>query len=193
MSNVMLSVEMKNAIREVLADLCADSNEIKVSRYEIFKMARERIDEQVNYKHVKYDVMSIFMDFLKENDYTYHARYVKSENDRFIEYTIITEKYECEDVSLEVQSRGRVTIPGETVRALGYKRGDVVDVMLCGMNENDELSYFIGNVDEEIFDEYYEIKSFEVTVDHADRIRFSIGNNILTPMMMANNDFIQIY
>ena len=39
MSNVMLSVEMKNAIREVLADLCADSNEIKVSRYEIFKMA----------------------------------------------------------------------------------------------------------------------------------------------------------
>jgi hypothetical protein len=148
MSNVMLSVEMKNAIREVLADLCADSNEVKVSRYEIFKMARERINEQVNYKHVKYDVMSVFMDFLKENDYTYHARQVKSEDGLFVEYTIITEKYECEDVPLEVQSRGRVTIPGETVRALGYKRGDVVNVMLCGMNENDELVAIYQRIDD---------------------------------------------
>lgn len=189
-----LSEAMKNAMVETLNVLCSESTDIKISKYELFQMAREKSDEWVKYSEINSaEIESIITEFCNENDYIVTSEMIYSNDKKYNQFKIVTEKFEQQSVPLNIQSRGRIAIPAVAVKALGYKPGDNVEIAKVAMNDTNDICYLIGKPEEAFLDTVYDINTITATVDDKNRIRFTVGNDIVNPVYSANNKFIQVF
>lgn len=129
-----LSEAMKNEITNQLNEICADSTNIVLSKYEIFKAARDKVNDIVNYRNVRGEVRDIIENFLMTNVYSFTTRW----NGKFTEYFITTEDNE---VTLSKSTRGRVLIPKNLVEAAGLKAGDKAIFEIYATADYDEYFY----------------------------------------------------
>ena len=129
-----LSETMENEIVNQLNEICADSTNIVLSKYEIFKAARNKVNDIVNYRNVRSEVRDIIENFLMTNKYSFTTRW----NGKFTEYFITTEDNE---VTLTKGSRDRILIPKNLVEAAGLKAGDKAVFEIYATADYDEYFY----------------------------------------------------
>ena len=129
-----LSEAMKNEIVNQLNEICADSTNIMLSKYEVFTAARNKVNDIVNYRNVRNEVRDIVENFLAANAYNYITRW----NGKFTEYFITTEDNE---VTVSKGSRGRILIPKNIVETAGLKAGDTAVFEIYATADYDEYFY----------------------------------------------------
>lgn len=198
----MMNEKLNAAIVDVLNELCEFSNEIRTSKWDVFKLARKRSGEFVRYRDVKSEIGEIMDQYIEEHDYSCVKSFItSSKGEVYTEYVIITEEDEILDedsscMQLNVKSRGRVTIPAEKVREAGFEIGKNITVTKMLDNEsNSDIMYFIGNtsIPDEVFDDMSVIDVYSVTVDKDSNIRLTVGNDIMNPHLQIEDGCLIIF
>lgn len=137
-----LSNVMKNEIVKQLDEMCADSTNIEITKYELFKAARNKVNDIVNYRNVRNEVRTLIEDYLMEHNYSYTINW----NGKYNEYFITTE---VNEIKVNKISRGRILISKALVEAAGLHASDSVVFEIYATADYDEYFYIynIQNAD----------------------------------------------